>query len=266
MKIKSNFSITIIGAGNVATQLSLNLHKKGFKIDCIYNYNIKSAKRLASKLNCYFTNNKKEIPNSSDLYIVALKDDNILNTLNGVDLKDKLIAHTSGSFDSKLLNTHSSNWACFYIMQTILSNFDTDFTSCQVLIEANNSNSLNILKEIAIELGSDVKELNSIQREKLHIAAIATNNFTYHLFSCIQKYCIENDISFDILKPLLEETINNINKQEVFKLQTGPAKRGDMKTIYKHLDLLKNKDESMFDIYTFFNKQIIQHHSNDNST
>ena len=127
MKIKSNFSITIIGAGNVATQLSLNLQTKGFKIDCIYNYNIKSAEILGSKLNCYHTNNKKEIPDSSDLYIVALKDDNILNTLNGVNLKNKLIAHTSGSFDSKLLNTHSSNWACFYIMQTILSNFTLNF-------------------------------------------------------------------------------------------------------------------------------------------
>ncbi len=75
MKIKSNFRITIIGAGKVATQLSLNLLKKGFKIDGIYNYNIKSAKRLARKLNCYFQINKKEIPNSSDLYIVPLKDE-----------------------------------------------------------------------------------------------------------------------------------------------------------------------------------------------
>lgn len=260
MKIKPNFSITIIGAGNVGTQLSLNLKKKGFKIDCIYNHNINSAEKLASKLSCFFTNKKKEIPETSDLYIVALKDENILNTLKGVNLKDKLIAHTSGSFNSKLLNPISSNWACFYIMQTMISNLNTDFSSSQILIEANNYKSLNILKEIAKKLGSDVKELDSIKRQKLHIAAIATNNFTYHLFSCIQEYCSKNDISFDILKPLLKETINNINKQVAFKLQTGPAKRGDTKTITNHLNLLKNKDKYMYDIYSFFNKIIIQHH------
>ena len=106
--MKPEFSISIIGSGNVATQLGRALLKNNIKIDIIFNYNIHSADLLAKDLHSKASNEPKDLPTDSDLYIIALKDEHILATINQLDLKNKLIVHTSGTFDTQLLNNTSS--------------------------------------------------------------------------------------------------------------------------------------------------------------
>jgi hypothetical protein len=51
----------------------------------------------------------------------------------------------------------------------------------------------------------------------------------------------ENGLDFQLLFPLIQETAKRIeNSDNPMLLQTGPAVRNDVKTIRKHLDLLKN--------------------------
>ena len=47
--------------------------------------------------------------------------------------------------------------------------------------------------------------------------------------------------------------------EENTELQTGPAKRNDVKTIEKHIKILQN-EEYLADIYALFSKQIIKKH------
>ena len=56
-------NITLIGAGNLATQLGLCLKEKKIKINQVYSKSLISAKTLSKKINCDFTNqiNKIEI-------------------------------------------------------------------------------------------------------------------------------------------------------------------------------------------------------------
>ena len=51
--------------------------------------------------------------------------------------------------------------------------------------------------------------------------------------------CIEKGLSFELLKPLLFETVSKLDQLSPIDAQTGPAVRDDKKTIKEHLKLLK---------------------------
>ena len=67
--------------------------------------------------------------------------------------------------------------------------------------------------------------------------------------------CDKNQISFEILKPLIQETANKIQFLSPTDAQTGPAKREDIETINKHLNFLL--DQNQKDIYKTLTKSII---------
>ena len=62
--------------------------------------------------------------------------------------------------------------------------------------------------------------------------------------------------SFDLLRPLIEETSNKALKVTANKAQTGPAKRKDLQTIGRHLSLLENDKEKRI-IYEILTQSII---------
>jgi predicted short-subunit dehydrogenase-like oxidoreductase (DUF2520 family) len=88
-----------------------------------------------------------------------------------------------------------------------------------------------------------VKQIDSDQRKKLHLAAVFVNNFTNYLFGVGEEICSDNQLSFDLLKPLIKETAEKVQSMSPKLAQTGPARRGDQKSMQEHLKLLKNKNQ-----------------------
>lgn len=245
----------------MATQLGKALIKSSIKIDLIYNHQLESASILAKQLNSKASDLPDDLPLNSNLYIVALKDEHIISTLKKLQLKNKLIAHTSGTYNTENLTSISSRPACFYPMQSLKKNQDISLVNTPVFIEAPNKEDNHLLEKLCRKISCIPYEINFDQRQKLHIAAIATNNFTYHLFSCIQDYCIKHNLPYSSLKPLILQTINTIEKETPFEQQTGPAIRSEDKMIKKHLKILKN-EKFLADIYSLFTKQIKKKHQN----
>ena len=94
----------------------------------------------------------------------------------------------------------------------------------------------------------------SEQRKILHIAAVFVCNFANHLYQIGNHLCEANGISFNLLKPLIIETANKINDLSPKEAQTGPAIRGDVKTMQQHVALLENND--MKNLYLLMSKMI----------
>ena len=99
--------------------------------------------------------------------------------------------------------------------------------------------------------------MNSKNRFAVHVAAVFANNFVNSLYQASYDILEKNNLSFDIIKPLLETTLNNalLNKPQL--VQTGPAKRNDQLTIKHHLAFLK-KNPDLKNIYSQLNKLIIK--------
>jgi predicted short-subunit dehydrogenase-like oxidoreductase (DUF2520 family) len=245
-------SITIIGSGNVA-QHFIKAVSKSVDLELVQVY----ARTKESVLHLVSTD--KIISETSqfkdaDLYLIAVSDDAISNVSHLLPFNNKLVAHTSGSVAIDELS-NSNRKAVFYPLQTLSKNKDVNFKEIPLCLEAQNESDLKLIKQVAGSISDKVFEVNSEQRKSLHVAAVFVSNFVNHLYKIGNDICLEHNVPFDILKPLIQETAKKIELLSPNEAQTGPAKRKDSQTINKHLEILTDKNQK--EIYKILTKSII---------
>ena len=252
-------NIVIFGSGNLATHLAIALKNANHNITQIYSRNIRNAVSLSKKVNCSFTDNLRAINKTADIYFIAVSDMAISDVLQNIDLKDKLLVHTSGSTNIDIFNGITNNYGAFYPLQTFNKNWEVKFREIPLCIEANNKLSEVLLLSIANQLSDNVVLIDSEKRLQLHLAAVFVSNFVNHFYAIADKLVGEKDISFDLLKPLILKTSQNALDYKPVDCQTGPAIRNDRNIIELHSDLLK-KFPLYKRIYIFVSKSIFYFH------
>tara|TARA_B110000285_G_scaffold13195_1_gene13075 strand:+ start:1485 stop:2243 length:759 start_codon:yes stop_codon:yes gene_type:complete len=234
-------TIVFLGFGNVNFHLINTLYKHN-KDSVIQVYN-RSEINLNKELNKIpFTTDLSKIK-EADLYIIGIPDDAIAAFSETLPLKNKLVVHTSGSVSMEALSKRNRK-GVFYPLQTFSKNREVNFNTIPICIEAKEEADLELLTNLGNSLSEKVVEIDSDERSKLHLAAVFVNNFVNHLYAIGDDILGNNELSFDLLHPLIEETASKVKTLSPSEVQTGPARRGDQKTIEKHLHLLKEGPES----------------------
>lgn len=82
------------------------------------------------------------------------------------------------------------------------------------------------------------------------------------MMSLTEEYCLQKDVDFSILKPLILETALKIQHKSPGTMQTGPAVRGDKGTTGQHIAMLADFPE-LQDLYKFFSNSIIKMYHED---
>jgi hypothetical protein len=78
-------------------------------------------------------------------------------------------------------------------------------------------------------------------RAILHLAGVFINNFTNSCAAGAMNILNANDLPFNYLFPILQQTINKIIDTKNPKMvQTGPAQRNDLNTLSKQMDILES--------------------------
>ena len=193
----------------------------------------------------------------ADVYIISVSDDAIANVASQLPFSNKLVVHTSGSVGLEQLDP-KNNRGVFYPLQTFSKNKEVDFTTVPFCLETEREQDYSLLNTLANSLSNSVYNIDTIQRQSLHVAAVFVSNFTNHMYTIGNQLCNENNIPFDILKPLIQETANKINTLSPLEAQTGPAIRKDIKTLQKHIDFLQ--DENQKAIYKMLTQSIQKAH------
>ena len=251
-------NITFIGSGNVATILSMELQRNGYNILEIWSKTEKSAKILANKLSCSYCIDLKNLKNT-DLFIVAIKDDHIKDIVNLIQNKETPIVHTSGSVGIDIFS-NKNNFGIFYPLQTFSKDVSVNFNNLPICIEANNELTQKYLIKIGNSISSNIHLVDSIQREKLHIAAVISCNFSNHMWAISENLMKEGELEFDLLKPLIKETLEKALANSPNKVQTGPAVRKDLEIVQKHINLL-SYDDKLKKLYSLISRHIISYKS-----
>ena len=244
--------VSIIGSGNVAQHLIQTLSKTAaVELVQIFARKKESVSHLIAA-NKIHTNFNDLI--AADLYIIAISDDAIAEVSKDVPFSNQLVVHTSGSVAMQAIDTKNRQ-GVFYPLQTFSKSKEVDFKTIPICIETQNEKDFNTLETVAKSISNAVYKINSDQRKALHVAAVFVSNFVNHLYQMGNDICIENELSFDILKPLIQETANKIITLSPNEAQTGPAKRKDTQTINTHLNFLTNDNQK--EIYKLLTKSII---------
>lgn len=198
-----------------------------------------------------------ELTGDADIYLMAVNDDSVPELAKQLRLGDKVVAHTSGAVPMNILEGVSSNYGIFYPLQTLSKNISVDLSVIPVCLNGVNDHTREILKELATTLSHKLVIVDDDKRLAIHVAAVIANNFTNHLFSMSQMILEKRGLSFEILKPLINETVRKIQNHDPVNVQTGPAVRHDEKTIERHLEFLK-EHPGFGDLYRMITQSIQQ--------
>jgi predicted short-subunit dehydrogenase-like oxidoreductase (DUF2520 family) len=139
-------------------------------------------------------------------------------------------------------------------MQTFSLERDINFREVPLFLEASSDEVMDTLKALAESISDKHYQLNSEQRKYLHLAAVLCCNFVNHLMALSHDVLKEQNIPFETLFPLIDETISKIRSMAPADAQTGPAIRWDEKVMDKHVDMLTNPLHK--EIYQLLSKSI----------
>ncbi len=273
MKLHEQYSIALIGAGNLGNNLAIHLFKNGFNVNTVISRKLKSAAELAGKINAGIASeNVKDIPDSCNLIIVAVPDDKIEeiddllysseNQFNG-----KFVFHTSGLLTSSLLSKvtgSGAKTASMHPMQTFCNTIYTKSTWENVYFGIEgHSDSLNVLKNILNILNQPWVVLEPEQKTAYHLGGIFCSNYLVSLINIVYEIYFKAGINpkevNKIMYPLIKQTLDNINKSSsLYKGLSGPVKRGDIKTLENHLKWLKEYDSDILLLYKHLGKSLLK--------
>lgn len=256
-------TISFIGSGNLAWHLAPAFDNVGFVVKEVYSQNPRHAEALTGRL--YQAEVKATLDfstSSSSIFIIAVSDDAISEIAQEIVLPEEaVLIHTSGSQPiTELQYAATPHLGVLYPLQTFTKSKKIDFKKIPLFVESLTPEAQQAILPLAKSISNEVKKITSEERKALHIAAVFASNFTNHMLTLSQQVMKQNSLDFEWLKPLIIETINKSLSIGPEEAQTGPAMRGDLEILDKHLDFLQEQ-EAVAEIYKIVSQHILDSYS-----
>lgn len=251
----SSCRIVLIGSGNVATRLGKAFRSAGHIVLQVWSRNIEHAELLARELGAEALPHPDAIEASADLVVVAVSDAAMENVLGMRSWNNMLLVHTSGSLSMDVLAPFSTRRGVFYPFQTLSRQVEVNMQEVPVLTEASNEKDLALLNRLGRSISGRVQVVTSEERTRLHLAGVFCSNFVNHMLALGMEYARTEGLDPTLLHPLIRETVRKALENNPRDVQTGPAVRGDINVIKKHLSLLAHHPD-LQKMYTFVTESI----------
>ncbi|MBL7850321.1 MAG: DUF2520 domain-containing protein [Cyclobacteriaceae bacterium] len=251
--------VSFIGAGNLAWHLAPALDNAGYVVREVYSRNPRHAEALTERL--YQADVKASLDFStskSRLFVIATSDDAIEQVAMNIVLPDNaLLIHCSGGQPLSVLQyAAATHTGVLYPLQTFSKAKRVDFKTIPLFVECSTEESERLLMALARTLSHQVRKTTSEERKALHVAAVFASNFPNHMLAIAKSILKANGLEFDLVKPLIQETISKALQVGPEQSQTGPAFRGDLEVLDRHMEFLQ-EDEQVAEIYRIISQHIV---------
>ena len=226
--------ISIIGAGNVGSNFAERFRRAGVEDVRLYSPSLGNM----SAFN----------PQEADAVIIAVTDDAIPGLLASLPSAPSILwIHTSGSVGIDAFEPEKyPRRGIIYPLQTMLKGVEPDWDNVPIFIEGDDG----LTSELARMLSPRVAPLDSLSRRRAHAAAVLCCNLAMYLWSLSERVMTEAGLDFSMLRPLMELTLERAVNGSPEQSLTGPARRGDLGTIHKHLDALDDETAEVYKLLT----------------
>ena len=244
-------SISFIGSGNVATHLALAMWQRGHVIKQIWSRNIQHAKDLANRVEAQPIDNLSQLDTNAHVYIIAVTDDALFDIAPKLHLGNALVMHTSGATPMEVLKHTSTRYGVLWSPQSFVRYAAIEYNELPFCIEGCDKSTEDSIEEFIGMISTHIYRTTHQQRQYLHLASVFVNNFTNGLYAVSQMLCEKHNVPFEILYPIILTTAKRVQWGDVKYQLTGPAVRGDEKTLETHRRLLAD-NEQMLAVYNAF--------------
>lgn len=254
--------VSFIGSGNLAWHLAPALDNAGHVVREVYSRNPKHAAALTERL--YQADVKASLDFSSSkstLFIIATPDEAIRQVVMDIVLPDvATLVHCSGSQPLTELDFAAATYTgVFYPLQTFSKAKRVDFKTIPLFVECLSEDGMQQLVGLGRAISAQVRPISSEERLALHVAAVFASNFPNHLMAISKSILKANNLDFEWLKPLIQETMAKGLSIGPENAQTGPASRGDMEVLDRHMAFLQS-DEKLAQLYQLLSQHIVDNY------
>lgn len=248
--------ITVIGSGNVAEALALNIAGAwGVELVEVVARNAERGEAIAMAAGCDFVEMGDEVA-QADLYIIAVSDRAVAEVAEAMELSEEaIVVHTAGSVELSALG--KGRRGVFYPFQTFTAGRAIDLSDVPIFIEGSDEATTAALEAFAEQLSSKVYRADSHRRREIHLSGVWACNFVNALYGVAADVLHEREgLSFEVLQPLILETAHKAAEAvHPAAVQTGPARRGDSEVMARHEAMLTDKPK-LQEIYRLISEEI----------
>ncbi|MFC1988244.1 Rossmann-like and DUF2520 domain-containing protein [Chloroflexota bacterium] len=259
--------VGFIGAGTVGTALALGLNARGYQVVAVSSRRQESADKLAREINgCRSGTSNQTVADAAELVFITTPDGAIPVVASDVKWRPgQSVVHCSGADSTDTLEParKAGAWVgAFHPLQTFASVKQAidNIPGSTFAIEAEEP-LLGTLKEMAGVLNGHCIELKAGDKVIYHAAAVIACNYLVTLVKLAtdlwQTFGVPPDEATRALMPLLQGTLNNIDKVGIPQCLTGPIARGDSGTINKHINALGKVAPDVISTYLELGRQTV---------
>jgi predicted short-subunit dehydrogenase-like oxidoreductase (DUF2520 family) len=233
-------SVALIGTGRMAYHLGHGLVRAGVPLVGVSGRNATKARELAEALGCPgFA--LPEVP-KADLWLIAVSDDAIRAVAELLPQGDHVLAHTSGAQDDEILGARAHRGVVWPI-KSLSPGEPDDLSRVPLVVDASDARAREVLLDVARSVSGTVVELPLEKRRVLHLSAVLAANFPVFLLREAGRLLQAEGLYPDLLIPLWKSMSAKAAEVGAEQALTGPARRGDLKTIARHMERLDGEPD-----------------------
>lgn len=250
--------ITLIGSGNVATWIAQRLQgNPRFPITQVFSRHLEHAQTLADLLNAEAIEDIRKLNPDNQIFIFALADKAYEEILPKLPFRLPAAFLTSGTVSCQCLKDYADHYGVIYPLQTFTKTQDMRALEVPLCLESDFAGEHKTLMwELARELSPTCYEVSEAQRAKMHVAAVFACNFSNAMYQIAYKLLKENGLPFEILLPVLHQTVEKVSQMTPAEAQTGPAVRGDVNVMRAQISTLS--DDRLKELYRLVSELIMK--------
>jgi predicted short-subunit dehydrogenase-like oxidoreductase (DUF2520 family) len=226
----------LIGSGNMAWFMASRMQAAGHTCNGILGRNKEAVSAIAQEFNIPVV---QSINDGADACLLAVADHAIGTVAATLQLNSTVLIHHSGSVAMNALTAGATRTGVVWPVYSILKKDLPVHRQFPCLYETNGAAAQKVVQDACTAISSIQYEADSAQRQWMHLAAVVGNNFTNFLLGICTDICKEQRLPFNLLQPILQQTLDRVQLQDPKEVQTGPARRNDTGTQQAHLELMQ---------------------------
>ncbi len=250
----SQLRIGFIGAGKAASALAMALYRSGWQVSAIYSRSWNRAVDLCKSVSANLCLTTYDVLLHADVVFICVPDRFIQQVVYQLvrcpsSLEGKFIVHTSGTLGIDVLEPVSASGGLigiFHPYQTLASKDSWKLLSESFVGIDGPGPVFKLLADIVRSIARDFFDLRSVNRFPYHISAVMASNYLIALLLesryLLEKAGIPQDQAYGAVISLAIGALQNASELGLENAVTGLLSRGDIMTLYKHVQYLENAE------------------------
>lgn len=256
--------MAVVGAGTVGSVLARRLVACGFPVHAILSRDPASARALAERVGAAVGSDEwAALPGEVRLVMICVTDDAIASVAEALasvshPWAHTIVGHTSGAKTADALAPLARKGAAslsFHPLQTFAPGASPEaFEDIAIGIEGDGE-AVSVGTALARALGGHPVVLTARSKALYHCAAALASNGLVALMAVVEELLRGAELedrppsAVDLMGPLVQQTLANLEEGTPESVLTGPVARGDETTVATHLEALREQTPHLVPLY-----------------